>query len=108
MKEEIQTGPNGQKVGQNHEIMDIKKEFQQLNQTSRYTIDELNKMVEIEEAFELHSLAREKFRESLIDNYVTVINELLDNLQYQSINECTEKLEDILDELNKNCECAKQ
>jgi hypothetical protein len=28
VKEEILTGPNGQKVGQNHEIMDIKKEFQ--------------------------------------------------------------------------------
>lgn len=65
-------------------------------------------MVKIEQCFELHSLDREKFRESHIDKFVTVINELLDNLQYQSLNECTEKLEEILDELSKYYECAKQ
>lgn len=64
-------------------------------------------MVKIEQTFEPHSLAREKFRATFIENFVTIINELLDDLQYQSINEWTEKLEEILDDLSKNYDYAK-
>jgi len=66
IREDIKTGPDGTNIGKNHEIMDIKKDFQAIVEQYNQIKKILAEFAKIEFVFEDHSIDKENFNEKYI------------------------------------------